>query len=126
WNPDGRAEGEIVRIIKRANETVVGTYRDEGSFGLVLPDDRRITTDILIPPGASMGAKEGQKVVVRLTKYPERRLSAEGEVIEILGYKNEPGVDILSIIRKYDLPEQFPPEVLAEADAVPDTVSPEE
>jgi len=123
---DGRAEGEIVRIVKRANETVVGTYRDEGGFGLVLPDDRRITTDILIPPGVNMSAKEGQKVVVRLTKYPERRISAEGEVIEILGYKNDPGVDILSVIRKYDLPEQFPPEVLAEAEAVPEDISPEE
>lgn len=123
---DGRAEGEIVRIVKRAHETVVGTYRDEGSFGFVLPDDRRITTDILIPKGAAMGAQEGQKVVVRLTRYPERRLSAEGEVIEILGYKNEPGVDILSVIRKYDLPEQFPPDVLAEAEAVPEDISPED
>src|SRR5690606_17223992 len=98
----------------------------EGSFGFVLPDDRRITTDILIPKGAAMGAQEGQKVIVRLTRYPERRLSAEGEVVEILGYKNEPGVDILSVIRKYDLPEQFPPDVLAEAEAVPEDISPED
>ncbi len=123
---DGRAEGEIVRILKRANQTVVGTYRDERHFGLVIPDDRRITTDILIPQGASNQAQEGQKVVVRITKYPEKRLSAEGEVIEVLGYKNEPGVDILSIIRKYDLPEKFPAEVLAEAERVPEEVALEE
>jgi len=125
-NRDGRAEGEIVRILKRANQTVVGTYRDERHFGFVIPDDRRITTDILIPQGASNQAQEGQKVVVRITKYPEKRLSAEGEVIEILGYKHEPGVDILSIIRKYDLPEQFPAEVLAEAEQVPEEVAAEE
>lgn len=122
-----RLEGEIVRIVERANHTVVGTYQDEKHYGFVMTDDKRITKDIFIPKGESMGAVDGHKVVVEIVRYPETgRGNPEGRVIEILGHKNDPGVDILSIIRKYGLPEAFPEAVMREAEAVPDTISEEE
>ncbi len=121
-----RMEGEVIRILKRANTTMVGTYQDMKSFGFVAPDDKRITTDIYIPKEASLGAVEGHKVVVEITKYPEGRMNWEGKVVEILGHQNDPGVDILSIIRSFGLPEHFPEEVLAEASAIPDEIAPEE
>jgi ribonuclease R len=122
-----RLEGEIVRIVERANHTIVGTYQDEKHYGFVVTDDKRITKDIFIPKGASMGAVDGHKVVVEIVRYPETgRGNPEGKIIEILGHKNDPGVDILSIIRKYGLPETFPDAVMREAEAVPDTISEEE
>lgn len=122
-----RLEGEIVRIVERANNTVVGTYQDEKHYGFVVTDDKRIIKDIFIPKGASLGAVDGHKVVVEITRYPETgRGNPEGRVIEILGHKNDPGVDIVSIIRKYGLPETFPEEVMHEAEAVPDTISEKE
>ena len=123
---NGRMEGEVVRVVKRAVTQIVGTYQDEQSFGFVLPDDKRITRDIFIPAGRAGGALNGQKVVVSITAYPEGRAAAQGEVIEVLGYNSDPGVDILSIIRKHQLPESFPDEVLEEAEAAPETISDEE
>lgn len=126
-NPVGkRAEGEVIRILKRANTTIVGTYQDMKSFGFVIADDKRINTDIFIPKEANMGAVEGHKVVVEITKYPEGRMNWEGKVIEILGHQNDPGVDILSIIRSFGLPEHFSEEVIAEASAIPDEIAPSE
>lgn len=126
-NPVGkRMEGEVIRILKRANTTMVGMYQDMKGFGFVIPDDKRVNTDIFIPKEASMGAVEGHKVVVEITKYPEGRMNWEGKVIEILGHLNDPGVDILSIIRSFNLPEHFPDEVIAEASAVPDEIHPDE
>ncbi|GAB7386654.1 ribonuclease R [Bacillaceae bacterium] len=121
-----RLEGRIVRVVQRATEQIVGTYTDEKFFGFVVPDDKRFGKDVFIPKGASLGAVDGHKVVVKITKFPDGRMSPQGEVIEILGHKNDPGVDILSIIRKYGLPEAFPEEVLAEANAIPAEISPEE
>ncbi|MFX0560469.1 ribonuclease R [Tepidibacillus infernus] len=121
-----RREGEIVRILKRANRQVVGTFTEGEYYGFVIPDDKRIYQDIFIPKAGVNGAVEGHKVVVRITKYPEGRMSPEGEVIEILGHKNDPGVDILSIIRKYGLPEAFSDEVMQEAEKVPDSISEDE
>ncbi|MCQ4087697.1 ribonuclease R [Saccharibacillus sp. JS10] len=123
---NGRTEGEVVRIIKRAVTQIVGTYQDEESFGFVLPDDKRITRDIFIPAGRAGGAINGQKVVVRIISYPDGRAAAQGEVIEVLGYNSDPGVDILSIIRKHQLPESFPDEVMAEAEQAPDKITEEE
>lgn len=126
-NPVGkRAEGEVIRILKRANTTIVGRYQEMKSFGFVAPDDKRINNDIFIPKEANMGAVEGHKVVVEITKYPEGRMNWEGKVIEILGHQNDPGVDILSIIRSFGLPEHFSEEVIAEASAVPDEILPSE
>jgi len=123
-NHAGKPEGEIIKIVKRANETVVGVLESHEHFAFVIPDDKRINKDIFIPKEGMKGAVSGQKVVVRLVKFPERaRTAAEGEVVEILGHKDDPGVDILSIIRMHGLPEAFPEDVMAEAEQVPDTVS---
>ncbi|MED4727831.1 ribonuclease R [Aneurinibacillus migulanus] len=122
-----RLEGEIVRIVERANHTIVGTYQDEKHYGFVMTDDKRITKDIFIPKDESLGAVDGHKVVVEIVRYPETgRGNPEGKIVEILGHKNDPGVDIVSIIRKYGLPETFPEEVMREAEAVPDTISEDE
>jgi ribonuclease R len=121
-----RLEGEVVRIVKRAVTELVGLFQSHESFGFVVPDDRRINKDIFIPREAFGGAVTGQKVVVRIVRYPEGRSLAQGEIVEILGHKDDPGVDILSIVRKHGLPEKFPDDVLAEADAVPDAITEEE
>jgi len=126
-DPSGhRLEGEVVRIVKRAVTEVVGLFQSHETFGFVIPDDRRINKDIFVPREAFGGAVTGQKVVVRIVTYPEGRSLAQGEIVEILGHKDDPGVDILSIVRKHGLPEKFPEDVLAEAEAVPDTISEEE
>ncbi|GGG67650.1 hypothetical protein GCM10010918_22890 [Paenibacillus radicis (ex Gao et al. 2016)] len=122
----GRLEGEVVRIVQRAVVQVVGTFENHESFGFVVPDDKRINRDIFIAKGEFQGAVTGQKVVARIVSYPEGRAAATGEIIEILGHKNDPGIDILSIIRKHQLPESFTDEVLAEAEAAPDSITEEE
>ncbi|MBU8880908.1 ribonuclease R [Bacillus sp. FJAT-29790] len=121
-NSGQRREGTIVRILERGVKQIVGTYTESKHFGFVLPDDKKFTSDIFIPKAASKGAIEGHKVVVKLTTYPEGRKSAEGEVIQILGHKNDPGVDILSIIHKHNLPMAFPDEVLEQANETPETI----
>lgn len=120
---DRRMEGEIVRILKRANTTLVGTFEKSLSFGFVVPDNKRISGDIFISKGEFNGAKKGQKVVVEILKYPEARRNAEGRVIEIIGDINQPGADILSIIKSYNLEEEFPADVLNQAENVSDTVT---
>lgn len=121
-----RREGTVVRILERGLTQIVGTYTESKHFGFVIPDEKKFAGDIFIPKNASKGAVEGHKVVVKLTSYPEGRMSAEGEVIEILGHKNDPGVDILSVIHKYGLPLAFPEEVLEQANQTPDEIDPEE
>ncbi|TXK83670.1 ribonuclease R [Paenibacillus sp. N3.4] len=122
----GRMEGEVVRVITRANTQVVGVFQSQETYAFVIADDKRMSRDIFIPQHAFMGAVTGQKVVVKIVSYPEGRAAAEGEVIEILGHKDDPGVDILAIVRKFQLPEAFNEEVLAEAEAAPDAISEEE
>ncbi|MEN8701611.1 ribonuclease R [Bacillus infantis] len=117
-----RREGTVVRILERGVQQIVGTYVESKNFGFVLPDDKKFASDIFIPKSASKGAIEGHKVVVKLTTYPEGRKSAEGEVLEILGHKNDPGVDILSVIHKHGLPMEFPKEVLEQANDTPDSI----
>ena len=118
-----RREGSVEKIIERGLTQVVGTYSESKYFGFVVPDDKKIVNDIFIPKTAKMGAVDGHKVVVRLTAYPEGRASAEGEVIQILGHKNDPGVDILSIIHSNGLPLEFPEDVLKQAKETPETIS---
>lgn len=121
-----RLEGRIIRIVERGIKQVVGTFKDETHYAFVIPDEKRIGKDIFIPKDAYNGAVDGHKVVVDVVRYPEGRVNPEGVVVEILGHKNDPGVDILSIIRKFGLPEAFPDDVLAEAEAAPDEISEEE
>lgn len=119
-------EGEIIRIVRRANPKVVGTFEASRHFGFVVPDDVRIGNDIFIPKDEFNGAKVGAKVVVEITKWPEKKRSAEGKIIEVLGQKGDPGIEILSIIKKNDLPTEFPIEVERAAAKVPDAISPDE
>ncbi|RAV07918.1 ribonuclease R, partial [Paenibacillus contaminans] len=122
----GKLEGEVVRVVTRANTQVVGTYEDYETYGFVIPDDKRLSRDLFVPKQSSMGAVSGQKVVATIVSYPEGRAAAEGEVIEILGHKDDPGVDIIAIIRKFMLPEAFQDEVMHESDTVPDSISEDE
>ena len=121
-----RREGEIIRIVRRANNRIVGTFEHSRHFGFVMPDDTRIGQDIFIPKSEFNGAKSEAKVVVEITKWPEKRKSAEGKIIEVLGQKGDPGIEILSIIKKYNLPLGFPPEVEAAANRTPQQIRPEE
>lgn len=124
---NGKArEGEIIRIVKRANHKIVGTFESSKSFGFVVPDDAKIGQDIFIAKPDFNGATIGTKVVVEITKWPEPRRSAEGKIIEVLGRVGEPGVDILSVIKKHDLPMDFPQEVQSAANSVPDKISEQE
>jgi ribonuclease R len=121
-----RLEGEVIRIVKREVLQAVGTFQDQNTYGFVVADDKRLAQDIFIPKEGFNGAADGHKVVVKLTKYPEGRRNAEGQIVEILGHKNDPGVDILSIIRKFELPESFSDVVMKEAEAAPDQIHPDE
>jgi len=121
-----RPEGTVIRIIERNTNEIVGTYDDNGYFGFVIADDKRIPNDIFIPKGATNGAVDGHKVIVRITKYPEGRMSAEGEVTQILGHKNDPGIDILAIIHKHGIQVDFPNEVIEQASQTPDEINPDE
>lgn len=119
---DKRAEGEIIKILKRANTTIVGTFESSKYFGFVVPDDRRVPGDIFIPKDEINGAKPGFKVMAEIVKWPEKRRNAEGRIVEVIGDSNEPGTDILSIIKAYDLKESFPEEVVRQADSIQDKV----
>ena len=121
-----RPEGAVIRILERAVIQVVGTFEDNRSFGFVIADDKRIPNDIFIPKNMTGGAVSGHKVIARITKYPEGRMSAEGEIIHILGHKNDPGIDIISIIHKHGITVDFPEEVLEQAANTTDIVSEEE
>ncbi|MEW9669443.1 ribonuclease R [Ammoniphilus sp. 3BR4] len=122
-----RVEGEIIRILQRANNRFVGTYSDEKNYGFVIVDDKRMSKDIFVPKNMSMGAVDGHKVIAEISKYSEDgRTNPEGKIVEILGHKNDPGVDILSIIHKYELAEGFDDHVMVQAESVPDEISEEE
>lgn len=113
------SEGEIVKILARANETIVGVFEKSNSVGYVIPDHKKIKGHIIIPVEKSMEAKQNQKVVVKITKYPEAERNAEGEIIEILGDINEKGVDILSILKTYNIPIEFPDQVIKYVESLP-------
>ena len=118
-----RQEGDILRILERANDTIIGTYEDNGNFGFLIPDEHRIAYDVFIPKAQTGGAKNGQKVVVEVTRWPEQRRNPEGKVVEILGHLSEKGTDILSVIRLFKLPEDFPAKVQDQADMIDQEVS---
>lgn len=117
-----KPEGEIIRIITRANNKVVGTFIKTGDFGFVVPDDKRIGQDIYVARKNFGGAKPNQKVVVEVTTWPEERKSAEGKIIEILGNLGDVGLEILSIIKQNDLPLEFPEAVINASKRVPKTI----
>ena len=121
-----RAEGKIKKIIKHEKETVVGTFQESRNFGFVVPDDKAFGTDIFISKGKFLNAKNNQKVVVKITKYPRKGKNAEGEIVEVLGSIDEAGVDMLSLIKEYDLPSEFPQNVIEEAKKYGDKIDEKE
>ena len=118
-----RREGKIVKIIDHGTTRLVGYFQRSKNFGFVLPDNTRFVKDIFVPLERSKGAVTGHKVVVELTKYGENNRKPEGKVVEIIGHINDPGTDIMSIVKGYDLPTEFPEKVLNQAERVAKEVS---
>ena len=118
--------GEIIEILERANEHIVGTMDARKTFGFVTPDNTKIGMDIFVPKKAFGGAVTGSKVVVHITKWPEGRHNAEGEIVEVLGKKGDPGVDVVSVMRQYELADAFPADVQDIADHIEENPTPEE
>src|SRR5712671_6914720 len=122
----GRREGRVIRILERAHDTIVGTLQRSRSFYYVVPDDPRFVHDVYVHPTQDRRAQApgtvGDKVVVRLGAWESRHVNPEGEIIEVLGPASAPGVDVLSIIRKYHLPTEFPSDVLEQAERIPERV----
>lgn len=118
-----RKEGEIIQIIRRAVQTVVGTFSRNKNVTFVIPDNGKFTSDIYIPKGGTLDAVNGHKVVVELTDYGNETRSPEGRITQILGHQNDPGVDILSIVKSFGLPEEFPEAVMKQVAGVPETVA---
>ena len=122
--PQGkRKEGKITKILSHGTTTLVGYFQKNKSFGFVIPDNQRYVQDVFVPLERSKGAVTGHKVVVELAKYGDNNKKPEGKVIEILGHVNDPGVDIMSIVKGYDLPTEFPEKVLNQAERVAKDVS---
>ena len=108
-------EGKIIKILRHGKDTIVGTFQNSRNFGFVVPDDSNFGTDIFISKKNFGKAKNNQKVVVKITKFAEKGKKAEGKVIEVLGNRDEAGIDMLSLIKEYNLPYEFPEPVLKEA-----------
>ena len=125
-SPEGkRKEGKIVKIAERGTAKIVGLYQvAKGKhYGFVIPDNQRFLQDIFVPEERAKGAVDGHKVVVELTSYGSDNAKPEGKIVEILGHVNDPGVDIMSIVKSYDLPVEFPEKVINQAERVPEEVS---
>ncbi|PRR79472.1 Ribonuclease R [Clostridium liquoris] len=125
-NNGKKCEGEVIRILERGNKTVIGVFENSKNFGFVVPDEKRIHQDVFIPKGDTMGAKTGQIVIAEIVKWPETRRNPEGKIVDILGKKGDKGIDILTIIKKYKLPEEFPPKVQSYAENLSDEIPQEE
>ncbi len=123
---DKSREGEVVKVIKRNNYEVVGTFDRSDKFGFVIPDDPRVGHDIFIPQDQINGAVTGDKVVAKIKVWPQKQRNPEGEITEVLGSSEDIGTDVAAIIRNYKLSETFPPKVIAEAESIPSEISDEE
>lgn len=122
----GRREGAITRVVERKTTKVVGMYQNNKGFGFVVPDDKKLPMDVFIGKGDSLDAVDGHKVVVEITDWPIDGKSATGMVTQILGHRNDPGVDILSIIHKHGIEVDFPQAVLDQANKIPEEVQEED
>ncbi len=125
-NKGKKCEGEIIRVLERANKVVIGTFEDSKNFGFVVPEEKRIYQDIFIPKECRKNAQTGDVVVAEITEWPEKRRNPEGKVINILGKKGEKGIDILTIIKKNNLPEEFPIKVQEYAENIPEEIPKDE
>ena len=117
-----KAEEKILNFIERAKPEIVGLFQKSRNFGFVVPDDKKLGSDIFIPKSGFKNAKNNDKVVVKITKYPQQNRKAEGKIVEVLGRANEAGIDMLSLIKEYDLPYEFPEEVVREAKEIPQEI----
>ena len=118
-----RKEGKVVRILSHGTTRLVGYFERNKNFGFVIPDNQKFVKDVFVPLERSKGAVTGHKVVVELTKYGGENKKPEGKVVEIIGHVNDPGTDIMSIVKGYDLPTEFPVKVLNQAERVAQDVS---
>ena len=118
-----RREGAVIKILQRGMKQAVGTFQKSKNFGFVIPDNLKLAQDIFIPIEHSKGAVDGHKVVVEITDYGDERRKPEGKIVEIIGHMNDPGTDIMSIVKGYDLPVEFPEKVLRQAENVGKPVS---
>lgn len=121
-----RSEGKVERVIKRAFDTIVGTYEASESYGFVVSDDKRISRDFYVTAKQSMNAESGDKVVLKITKYSEQNRNPEGRIVEILGKAGTNEAEIQSIIKMHGLPEVFPNKVLRQAERIPLEISEED
>ena len=121
-NGDRRREGKIIEILDHEVKTLVGTYQKNKNFGFVVPDNQKIGCDIFVSKEHEIGAVTGSKVVVKISSYGSARKNPEGKIIEVIGHMDDPGTDILSIVKAYDLPEEFPDSVKKELKGIPDEV----
>ncbi len=119
---DNAAEGTITQVLEHANTDVVGIYHKTKQSGFVIPDNPKLLRDIFIPQGRDLRAVNGHKVVAHIVNYGDAHHKPEGVIKEILGHVSDPGVDILSIVRAYGLPETFPRDLMQAAEAIPETV----
>ena len=118
-----RREGTVTKIVERGKTSFVGTFQANRGFGFVVPDDKKMSMDIFVAKEDTLGAVDGHKVVVEITNWPDQVKSATGMITKILGHRNDPGVDILSIIYKHDIPPEFPAEVVEAATQVPEEIT---
>ena len=119
---DRRAEGKIIEIVDHEVKTLVGTYQKNKNFGFVVPDNQKISCDIFVSKEHEQGAVTGSKVVVKLTDYGTHTKNPEGRITEVIGHIDDPGTDIMSIVKAYDLPEEFPDGVKKQLKSIPDEV----
>lgn len=121
-----RAEGEIIEVLERKNNKIIGVYEQTKAFGFVSPEDQKLQHDIFISKSNRNYAETGDVVVVEITKWPEKGRNPEGIIVEILGKKGDKGVDILTVVKKFNLPEAFPPKVLSYTDSLSEVVDEKE
>ncbi|MGO1580268.1 MAG: ribonuclease R [Peptoniphilaceae bacterium] len=118
-----KIEGKVLKVIKRANSKIVGTFQDKKTFGFVVSDDSKIAFDVFVPKQGFLNAKDGQKVIVKVEKWPEKDKKPEGKIIQVLGYSDEKGVDILSVVATLDIPMEFSKATLQRANEVSNKVT---
>lgn len=118
-----RREGEIIKVVKREITEIVGLYQKSQNFGFVIPDNGKVSRDIFVPAEKSKGAVSGHKVVVKITDYGDKDRKPEGVITEIIGHINDPGTDIMSIVKGLEIPVEYPAEVMKQVESIPDEVS---
>ena len=117
-----RREGRIIRILEHGMNQIVGIFQKNGAYGFVIPDNRKFSKDIFIPKDKIRSAVTGHKVVVKINSFGDDTHNPEGEVIRILGHVNDPGTDILSVVESYEIPYEYPEEVMKEIEKIPDEI----